>query len=502
MNIDDRHPLVRTMFIPSKILQNHQLEIFIQVIASQTHASAEGAASLLVPGLDTAVEGSSGIRSSTITYPVHKTLVYTHDFRHIESLPQIAQNPQVEEQLRLTTGVIDGSWSTHSAETVKSAIINPINLVFAESAVNSLRDSLTESFSYEHAWYDSGLPVISNWLTSGTTKSSSVKPTVTRLANAILSSTDMAITVSERAAEEDVHKATVTDNARAALHRSIDTWAEHAHFELQHRLDAAFTTQSWHRLRWWKLPFRADDVPSTLSSLLTKAWLPDSERELIYLSGRLVQSRLLEEPAPPELSLYSVLTKKQEPSHNPDDLKPLGTPKQGYTMREALSRELQVPAFDSELADISVVPMPYNTTITSARAEFREHSVPQLHALAQDLSLQALSTTVLATGISALLYVSISATSVFEAGTVAAIGLVWAARQLQRGWEGARREWMGFVREEGIRVLRVAEDEMRGAVKEGGMGVVDQREKEERGKARIAVERCRKALEEVEREKR
>ena len=120
--------------------------------------------------------------------------------------------------------------------------------------------------------------------------------------------------------------------------------------------------------------------------------------------------------------------------------------------------------------------------------------MPPLQALAQRLILQTMSTTSLSSALSALLWIS-SSCSVFEASAVAALGLTFSLRRMQKLWEGARESWQGTVREEGRRTLKGTEDLVRMIVrsKEQGRAQVDEGALERR-RAREAVKAVREAL--------
>ena len=49
----------------------------------------------------------------------------------------------------------------------------------------------------------------------------------------------------------------------------------------------------------------------------------------------------------------------------------------------------------------------------------------------------------------------------YEAGAVAAFGLVWSLRRMQKKWETARKFWEGEVREEGRKAVRAVEGVVR-----------------------------------------
>jgi hypothetical protein len=79
---------------------------------------------------------------------------------------------------------------------------------------------------------------------------------------------------------------------------------------------------------------------------------------------------------------------------------------------------------------------PWFENIAAARTDLINETVPQLQALAQNLILQTFSTTSLSSAASALLYVTMSSFSVFEAAAVGVLGLTISLRRMQKIWEG------------------------------------------------------------------
>lgn len=64
-------------------------------------------------------------------------------------------------------------------------------------------------------------------------------------------------------------------------------WAESAHRELQGRLIPALEKLLYKNLAWYKLYARTDDVEATTVAILNQAQLPQSNRELEYIVGRI-----------------------------------------------------------------------------------------------------------------------------------------------------------------------------------------------------------------------
>ena len=449
--------------------------------------SAEGISSLLVPSLETA--SSPGGRLSTVTYPVHKSLVYANSFRYLSSLAHAVENAMTGRELSMVKAVVDGSWNSLEPGIGQSCAISPINLNLAEVAIETLRKSLQRSIEYEHAWFDSGLPTISTWLCTGTsTAPPAIQPSLRQLICVLASNTTTAIASDEASKLQDARTATVPASTREIIKQGITIWAENAHTELRDRLSAAFVSKSWKRLAWYKLIWRVDDVSTVLLDILQKAWLVDAEKEMVWMSGRTHQSGLL---GPPKLRPPPV----KDPEDEEGEQKLGGQPKQ-LTVEDVIVKD--IPPFDTEKGDEPLSLQGYPQNIAMARTQLSQITIPTLQSFAQSLVLQAISATVLSTSISALIYVSISATSVYEAGVIAALGTVYSLRRLQTRWEQARKEWKVTVVEEGRRILQFSEEQFREVIREGGYGKLDEIEIEERRIAREAVVRVREALEESE----
>ncbi|KAJ3490001.1 hypothetical protein NLG97_g5879 [Lecanicillium saksenae] len=155
------------------------------------------------------------------------------------------------------------------------------------------------------------------------------------------------------------------------------------------------------------------------SDILSQRFLPTAERELVYLAGRIAELR-------------GQLPKYPQPvSELPDS-----------------------PAVS--LAKTALPKWPGHIAFT--RRYLQEETVPALQALAQRLLVQSLGTSGVATTLAGLLYVSSFTSGFYEAGAVAALGIVYSLGRMQRKWETARRFWEGDVREEGRKAVRAVEE--------------------------------------------
>lgn len=474
--MDDRHPLVKTLSFPSATLHTHNLEILVHASSATDQSYGEaGAANLLVPSLE--IQSSTSGRVSTITFPVHKTVVYREGLQDLDSIPKISMHGG-----RMFKVIIDWSWSTLQQQSQNDQSVSPINLALGEAAIDTFRQSLQRSVEYEHLWFDAGMPGVAAWISEGSeAQNGGLKPTIRGLLQVICNNAKEAIAQEEESSIQRQKASTISVEAKNIIEQGISIWAENAHTELRDRLNSAFHSRSWRRIKWWKLFWRVDDVGYIASDILQKAWLTEAEKEMIWISGRIHQSGLL---GPPKLRPPAVL--------DPDDEQTLG----GHPPAPSLS-DLVKKDSNHDVVEDQVFEHPWLQAIFRARSLLSRSTVPPLQSLSQSLLLQTISTNALTSSLSALLYVSVSTTTPYEAGAIAAVGLVWSLRKLQTRWENARSTWEAQIREDGRRVLRNVEEVARATVREGGMGEVDELGREARRVAREAVARAERALEET-----
>ena len=482
-DIDDRHPLVRTLFIPSPLLHAHKLEILVHTISAVIEPINDGAASFLVPSLD--IANSPSGRPATVTYPVHKALMYEEGLKSLASFAVIDLHADRRQNGQMFKGVIDWSWGISQQGLTKDQPVSPINLAMAEAAIDVFRQSLDKSMEYEHMWFDAGMPGITSWLSEGTDiQQGAVKPAIRRLIQTVCENSADAIEREEAfgLAKEKIE--TISEPTKRIIDQGISIWAENAHTELRDRLNVAFHSESWRKTKWWKLFWRVDDVGYIASDILQRAWLVDAEKEMIWISGRIHQSGLL---GPPKL--------RPTPMPDPDEEEEI----LGQTP-ELYVEDIVPKKLSSDFTEPPPVFHPWPQDIFRARSTLSRLTVPPLQAAAQNLLLQTIATNVLTSSLSALLYVSISATSPYEAGAIAAVGLVYSLRRLQKRWEMVRSEWQMQLREDGRGVLRRVEEEARADVREGGKPEVNEIGVEARRTAREAVAKVRRDLDALQTE--
>ncbi|KAI4196679.1 MAG: hypothetical protein LQ350_006432 [Teloschistes chrysophthalmus] len=291
-DVDQRHPLVRTLFVPSPVLQNHRLEILIQAAGEQSEDGNGEAHMYLVPGLESPI--SFGGSYQTITYPVHKALVLAQGLKSTRALLSPSPGKEAGAGEEMVMAVVNTPWSSLSPAFEPLHPIKAINLDRAEEAIATFRKSLDNSFSYEHEWFDSGLPQLFTWLIEGTESLPGiVKPTIRRLIETLITNIEEAIQREEKSVMKAQASTIVPQATRDKMNAYLTNWAEAAHLELRDELDRAFSSKQWRKLAWWKLLWRVDDVTAVTSDILQRSWLVDADRGILYLAGRIEEAGLL-----------------------------------------------------------------------------------------------------------------------------------------------------------------------------------------------------------------
>ncbi|KAI9725067.1 MAG: hypothetical protein M1812_000343 [Candelaria pacifica] len=484
-SVGSENPPLQTLSIPSTFLSTHNLEFLITSLNTNATASAikkstnNATEAVLVPPLE--APGSGPGRSSTIAYPVHMSLVYGQGIESgVTYARYTAGKTESESHRRLLKVALDLPAPENAPAQDTQCHISLVNVELANNALDKFRESLDNAVAYEHGWLRSGMPALTAWLSEGTQATdSAAKPAVKNLISSILNDTTARIVSEDAQRSQDIVKSSVSDETRESLGSSLKTWAENAHTELRDQLDIAFHGNRWRKLRWWKLFWRVDDVGMIASELLERRWLVEAEKEIIWVSGRISEAmnktnsrlstsmkrptsepRIGSTPPPPEVSDLA----KQIPSDS----------------------QMQVPVHRLWPLDISIARMNLSTA-----------TVPLIETLAMTLVPETLATTVFTSALSGLLYFSISTTSIYEVGAIAALGFVWSMRRLQRKWEAARMAWEGEVREEGRRVLRETEMAVGVEIRDTGRPKSVVEGEDDRRAASEAVERARQALEDL-----
>lgn len=454
---------IRTLAIPARTLQLHNLEILVSSLQLETAPSEFGPASrahdaILVPGFNT--QATSSGHYSHLTYPVHKTLLVGNGIGSLVDYGRFTasagSNDISADMVQLAVEAPGQASENESSE----AVLLDINA--GEHALASLRQSVSNALTWEHGWFKAGIPPLSAWLLAGlSTPDNELKPVTKSLIQSVLEDTESAIKSSTLTAELEARAATVPDKVRRNLLEATASWSEKAHEELRTQLDLAFASKNWARLKWYKLFWRSDDVTMLLSEIMERRWLPEAEKGAIYLAGRIEGAGLISANVDGNLLDASV-----EPIVNGKDA----------------------------AAIIAKAHPAYPLHVPQTRQSLSAITIPRLQALSQTLVLQTGSGMGITTALTGMAYLGFANATLFEAGAVLAFGVVISLKRLQNKWEDAREYWQGEVREEGRKALKETEEGIREIVQTGGVGVVDSVGIEDRRRAVEAVEAVRGAL--------
>ncbi|KAJ5006099.1 hypothetical protein K4K48_004922 [Colletotrichum sp. SAR 10_66] len=386
--------------------------------AGQAAAVMDVEQAVLVPTVD--IQSSSG-RYTPVTTPVHKAIVVSEG---IMGAAAVAALPLAEYRDSVLAAV---NLPKYPVEEGEQLAFQPIDVSVGSKGLDRIRENIGNAMEYERAWYKSNVPAIVEWLKAGVENNlgGATKPVVKTHIASLLRNALAEIEAEQARLTSGRLSAEVASPKLAVMNERLAEWSQFAHEELQQQLDLAFAGTRWRKLGWWKLFWRVDDVGVLTSDMLNQRFLPGAERELVFLAGRIAESGVV--PAL-EAPTYTQPTSELQPQP------------ETKTITKITSRTPKWP-----------------THISFTRRYLHEETVPALQALAQKLVLQASSTSALTGALAGLLYVSQYAGSIYEAGAVAALGIMWSLRNLQKKWETARTYWEGEVREEGRKAVRAVE---------------------------------------------
>ncbi|KAM0561674.1 hypothetical protein ACHAPJ_002842 [Fusarium lateritium] len=428
--------LLSEINVSSAEWNNHNLELLLmethlpEFSRDQQDQAVEVEEAVLVPkvGIPSAED-----RVTPVTTPVHKAILAGDGFKGAINVSVV---PMAEGEEAVLKVVDLKGVDTKQLE----APFETVDISTAEKSISLFRESSRNAIEFERLWYNSNFPALTTWLKSGITSSDeSTKPAVRGLIASLLNNV---LARCEQENRREVIKQTyqpapiIQDPSLSPiLNQALGAWSQKAHAELQDELDLAFTGRRWRKLGWWQLFWRVDDVPFLTNEMLNQRFLPTAEQELVYLAGQIAEARKSDQQYPQPLSVNDNYGEKPE-------LKRLG------------SGELEPMVLVNTRPALPKWP----GHIAFTRRYLQNETIPALQALAQRLVVQSLGTSGLTTSLAALLYISSFSSTIYEAGAVAALGIVWSANRLQKKWDAARTFWEGEVREEGRKAVRGVEE--------------------------------------------
>ena len=362
---------------------------------------------------------------------------------------------------------------------------------------------------YEEHWTASNLPLIQQWLQSGSAPTEGMKGPTEALVTSILEGTDRRITRQESQHLASILSSKIQGGIVEQLHADLTNWSENAHTELRDDLNAAFDGPYWKALSWWKLFWRVDDISAITSDMVNSRFLQNSEDELIYLSGKMQQARVFDALPSTCPSDVATQTTQIKDTHGGASWAYIETPKPPNLAHQAAAEDLNLrkagevvaatpttAPLEGTVAVPAIKTSPWPLHIPITRRGLSTTTIPRLQALAQGLVAQTVATSFAATSFSALIYATNLSVGLYEAGAVAALGTVLSMGRMQKRWEGARKWWEGEAREEGRRALVSSESIMRDVLQKAA-GERPAVENREIGVAKEALARAKAALEGV-----
>jgi len=418
----------------------------------------------LIPTAEAPKSFSGGIQF--ITYPVHRAVIVADGIGGLLKLGKYIKQQDGESKtgadVELAVELPQLAASTNRSSTPLAFLDTGL----ARNALAAFRASTSNATIYEQGWNNSGLPALTGWVSNSSAEPTSISnlhPSVSDLIRSLLSDTTSAISQEDTAALLVANTQISTPNIHQPLTSALSAWSQASHAELGNSLEAAFASEKWARLKWYKLFWRVDDVTLFTAEIFERAWLVEAQNGIIWLAGRAVEAGLYVDEQGAVIHSDQVT---ESPSDPPAPSQP------------ALSAEKVV-----------VKSLPWPSEIANARHILRNTTIPSLQALAQRLLLQTMSITGASTIVSGLIYVAFPSLSLLEAGAAGALGLVWSLRRMQKRWEEGRKAWEGEVSEAGRVVLRETEERFRALIDNGGRrhGEKEVEGAQERNMARKAV---------------
>ncbi|KAK8054649.1 hypothetical protein PG994_009716 [Apiospora phragmitis] len=433
-----RGSLLHEINVSSIALNGHKLELLLMETNPYAAAQDEGLSAfeeaVLVPTVD--IPTSNTGRYTPITTPVHKALLVADG---LLGAGLVATLPLIESESIIAAAVNLPEYKPADASALPFTVVD---VGTAGAGLRLIRKDIGNAMEFEHKWFESNVPKLVEWLKQdliSTPENNATKPPVRRLIASLLQNASASIQREEArqlsTTLSSPSPSTTLPSNTSHLQRGLSEWAETAHTELQEQLDLAFSSRRWRKLGWWKLFWRVDDVGMLTTDILSQRFLPGAERNAIFLAGR------IEEAGVPTSNFPITYTSPASSSPSSSEVQePNPTSLANTTSKAAGSHIARWP-----------------TSIPTARSYLQNKTIPALQALAQKLVLQTLSTSGLTTSLGALAYFGTLATGLYEAGAVAALGIVWSMRRMQQQWEAARAFWEGEVREEGRKAVRGVE---------------------------------------------
>ncbi|KAK4622210.1 hypothetical protein CLAFUW4_07056 [Fulvia fulva] len=493
-------PVVKEMRIPSPRLKRWNAEILVSGLNASGYVSsdaAEGAKeleeSILVPPVTIPGAGS---RVGFVRYPVHQALILAEG---VSGAVEFGKLPTSLVDGRLINAAL--SLPLRGLGEMQEAGATDIEL--AEQALALFRSSNANGAIYSQQWQASRVQSVSNWIShpSDTTEPR-MKPALADMLESILSRAHRVVSSAEVSAETASAALAVPKPKRLSIQAAISSWSEEAHRDLQMNLASALLSPTWRRTTWWRLFWRIDEVSISASDVLRRGWLVEAEQNLAFLSGRIVEAglatveELKRESASDPAAETGLLDKAMK--NEIGEYKAVQSGELPSGKVETVAELMQLPPMLARVEEQSglnaMFDPPWPQTIHLSRQQMLHRLVPSMHRKAQALMLASLSTIGGSGALAGWLWVASGGVALYEAGAIAALGLVWALRRLQKKWTNDREAFTESAREDARRVLADLESRLKRTVNDSGRVIVRTEDKAEWAAARAAIEACHNEL--------
>ncbi|KAF8464130.1 hypothetical protein BDZ91DRAFT_266022 [Kalaharituber pfeilii] len=312
-----------TLSVPSLFLEIYNLEFLLTLLPAAEPTEED----IHVPTLIASVP-SSNLSSKTkgphrssgmvMRYPVHKTIIFSKGLEEMfvaaGTLAKISW-PETAVSVAWVPGMERGV----SREGLKGQRIKMVDLEGIEERLEVCRSGVNGEWMERDSIGGTGIEELKRWVTSGFVRrervwervhpatktlievilkraaaapishSSSTLPSAAGTSPSRRSST-APITDEDTSTESPSKRATPprpADNLQS-LTEAMNAFATFAHQDLKNSLDAAFNSRYWtHRLAWYRVPFQLDNVGYLAAAALAGHYLPDTERAVWMLAGRM-----------------------------------------------------------------------------------------------------------------------------------------------------------------------------------------------------------------------
>ncbi|KAJ9616223.1 hypothetical protein H2204_013967 [Knufia peltigerae] len=484
------------LYVPSDVLLRNNVEVLVSTIQGLGNgellqgAHTVTADAFLSPSVGTPTAASG--RQVAISQPVHSTLLVTNGLGELMAAAELlaSTNFVAPEDRRSVQSVVNLEGTKTTAAHGRQVLI--VDATKAEEGLAAIRRSVTEARTYEHKWIDSGLPSLTTWLTSSSAARSEgpIPATVKTLISSVLTNATRNLQAQAALEKRSNAARSINYTTKATLEDLIEEFSRNAHQELQSGLSSAWGSRNWRKLAWYKLFWRVDDVGLIITDLITNAWLPRTERAVYELSGRFSQAgiSLMDVPQNGNTVALPETEKIEEPTQ-------VLQAQAGVATEPAIEPVLVNRTGRTEIEMAAIPrPVPLSSSISAIRATQIDRAITSLTSTAQQIVLKTLSLTGLSAGLSGLTYVSVAG-SMYEAGTIVALGTAYALWRMQSDWLNATKTLETALHEEGKTLIRRMVGRMRDLVEQGSKVVEDEVEVHTRREAEDAVLRAKEELE-------